>query len=91
MNGSPIEDTDDWYIQHKSTGDVLYMGEIARDYELDLDGNPELVEIEGSWKAGRDADKPGVLMYGRPIPPTKINKIPTVRNSLSVMPRILAK
>ncbi len=34
-----IEDTDDWYIQHKSTGDVLYMGEIARDYELDLDEN----------------------------------------------------
>jgi hypothetical protein len=65
---SAIEDTDDWYIQHKTTGDVLYMGEIARDYELDLDGRPELVEIEGSWKAGRDSAKPGILMYGNPNP-----------------------
>ena len=63
-----IEDTDDWYIQHKDSKDVYYMGEIARDYELDLDGNPELVEIEGSWKAGRDSDKPGILMYGNPDP-----------------------
>jgi hypothetical protein len=62
------EDTDDWYIQHKDTGDVIYMGEIARDYELDLDGRPELVEIEGSWKAGRDSDKPGTLMSGNPDP-----------------------
>lgn len=67
-NYTVIEDTDDWYIQHKLSGDVLYMGEIARDHELDLDGNPELVEIEGSWKAGRDSDKPGILMYGNPEP-----------------------
>ncbi|MGB5748300.1 MAG: hypothetical protein WBM69_15050, partial [Desulfobacterales bacterium] len=63
-----IEDTDDWYIQHKVTGDVLYMGEIARDFELDLDGKAELVEIEGSWKAGKDSAKPGILMWGNPDP-----------------------
>jgi hypothetical protein len=34
----------------------------------DLDGNPELVEIGGSWKAGRGSDKPGILMYGDPNP-----------------------
>lgn len=63
-----IEDTDDWYIQHTTTRDVLYMGEIARDYELDLDGKPELIEIEGSWKAGKDFAKPGIIMWGNPDP-----------------------
>ena len=58
-----IEDTDDWYIQHKDTGDVLYMGEISRNYE---DG--ELVDLEGSWQAGREFAKPGILMYGNPNP-----------------------
>ena len=63
-----IEDTDDWYIQHKVTGDVWYMGEIAQEFEQDLDEKKELVEIEGSWKAGRDSDKPGILMYADPNP-----------------------
>ena len=63
-----IEDTDDWYIQHATSKDVWYMGEISQEFEEDLDGNMELVEIEGSWKAGRDFDKPGILMYGDPDP-----------------------
>jgi hypothetical protein len=63
-----IENTDDWYIQHGGSKDVLYMGEIARDFELDLDGKPELVELEGSWKAGKDFAKPGILMWGNPDP-----------------------
>jgi hypothetical protein len=63
-----IEDTDDWYIQNEATKDVWYMGEISQELEEDLDGNKELVEIEGSWKAGRDFDKPGILMYGDPDP-----------------------
>ena len=62
------EDTFDWYIQYEGTRDVLYMGEISRDFELDLDGKPELVEIEGSWKAGRDFAKPGIVMWGDPDP-----------------------
>lgn len=51
-----IEDTFDWYAQD-NLGNVWYFGEIARNYE---DG--ELVDLEGSWKAGRDYDMPGFIM-----------------------------
>ncbi len=51
-----IEDTFDWYAQDL-LGNVWYMGEIARNYE---DG--ELVDLEGSWKGGRDYDMPGFIM-----------------------------
>jgi len=66
--GVVIEDTDDWYAQHVN-GDVWYCGELARDFET-FDGDdpddPELVEIEGSFKAGRDGDKPGILVQFAP-------------------------
>lgn len=55
-----IEDTLDWYAQDVN-GNVWYMGEIAKEYE---DG--DLVGIEGSWKAGRDLAKAGILMYAAP-------------------------
>lgn len=55
-SGEVIEDTDDWYAQDVD-GNVWYMGEIARNFE---DG--ELVDLEGSWKAGRDSAHPGILM-----------------------------
>jgi hypothetical protein len=55
-----IEDTDDWYAQD-TQGNVWYFGEIAQNFE---DG--ELVDVEGSWKAGRDGDKQGVLMKLNP-------------------------
>jgi hypothetical protein len=62
--GVVIEDTDDWYAQH-TNGDIWYCGELARDFET-FDGDdpddPELVEIEGSFKAGRDGDKAGILL-----------------------------
>jgi hypothetical protein len=45
-------------------------GEEAKDFEY-FDGDdpplPELVEIEGSFKAGRDGDKSGTLFMGTPI------------------------
>jgi len=66
--GEVIEDTDDWYAQHVN-GDVWYCGELARDFETfegDDPDDPELVEIEGSFKAGRDGDKPGILMLAAP-------------------------
>jgi hypothetical protein len=59
-NGGVIEETDDWYAQDK-VGNVWYFGEIARNYE-----NGELVDIEGSWKAGVDGAKPGILMKAAP-------------------------
>ena len=70
-DGKVIEDTDDWYAQHKDTGDVWYCGEIARNYELfegDDPEEPELVDIDGSWKTGRDGAKPGILIEADPQP-----------------------
>jgi hypothetical protein len=68
-DGEAIEDTDDWFALAKN-GDVYYCGEIARDFETfdgDMPAEPELVEIEGSFKAGRDGDKPGLLFFGTPV------------------------
>jgi hypothetical protein len=54
------ENTVDWYAQDDE-GNVWYFGEIAQNFE---DG--ELVDVEGSWKAGRDGAKPGIIMYHYP-------------------------
>lgn len=59
-NGEVIEDTTDWYAQDVY-GNVWYFGEIAQDFE-----NGELVSIEGSWKAGVDAAKAGIIMRAAP-------------------------
>lgn len=63
-DGVVVEITRDWYAQDV-TGNVWYCGEIARNFEL-FDGDdpqvPELVDIEGSWKAGRDGAEPGILL-----------------------------
>jgi len=64
----PIEDTDDWYAQDED-GNVWYCGEIAKNFETfegDDPDDPELVDIEGSWKAGRDGAKPGILVLAAP-------------------------
>lgn len=67
-DGELIEDTDDWFAQAKD-GDVYYCGEEVKDYET-FEGDdpeaPELVEIEGSFKVGRDGDKPGILVKAAP-------------------------
>lgn len=67
-DGAAIEDTDDWYAQDIE-GNVWYCGEIAKNFENfegDEPEEPELVDIEGSWKAGRDSAKPGILMLAYP-------------------------
>ncbi len=64
-----LEDTDDWYGQ-ATNGDVHYCGELSRDFvyvEGDMPLLRELFEIEGSFKAGRDGDKPGILMFSSPM------------------------
>lgn len=67
-DGEVIEDTDDWEAQAKD-GAVHYCGEIALNFET-FEGDdpevPELVDIEGSWKAGRDGAKSGILMQAEP-------------------------
>ena len=59
-NGEVIEDTNDWFAQDED-GNVWYFGEIAQDFE---DG--ELVSIDGSWTAGVDFAKPGIIMKADP-------------------------
>ena len=60
LNGEVVEDTEDWYAQDKE-GNVWYFGEISKGFE-----NGELVTIDGSWKAGREDAKPGVVMRANP-------------------------
>lgn len=52
-----VEDTYDWYAQDK-TGDVWYLGEDTKEYE-----NGQLVSTNGSWEAGVDGAKPGIIMH----------------------------
>lgn len=67
-DGRDVEDTDDWIAQRKN-GTLDYCGEISRNFEFfegDVPEERELVDIEGSWKAGRGGDKPGTLFPGSP-------------------------
>ena len=67
-NGKLVEDTNDWEAQAKN-GDVWYCGEEVKDFETfegDNPPNPELVAIDGSFKAGRNGDKAGILFPGDP-------------------------
>lgn len=61
VDGVTVEDTFDWYGQDKA-GNVWYMGELSRNYE---DG--EFSDIDGSWEAGVDGAKPGILFRSMPI------------------------
>ena len=68
-DGVLIEDTDDWFAQD-IVGNVWYCGEIAENFET-FDGDdpdlPELVDIDGSWKSGRDGGLAGILIPAAPI------------------------
>lgn len=68
QNGDLIEATDDWYCQKKD-GSVWYLGEEVKNYES-FDGDdprlPELVDVDGSFKTGRDRDKGGVIFLASP-------------------------
>ncbi len=61
LEGLVIEDTYDWYAQDKD-GNVWYMGENVSNYE-----NGKLVDNEGSWEAGIDEAKPGIIMLANPV------------------------
>ncbi|MEW6722235.1 MAG: PepSY domain-containing protein [Candidatus Micrarchaeota archaeon] len=60
LDGELIEDTYDWYAQDKD-GNVWYFGEDT----AELDGG-EVITTAGSWEAGVDNAKPGVVMPGEP-------------------------
>jgi len=50
-----------WFAISKVTGNVYYFGEDSRAYK-----NDKVVSQEGSWEAGKDDAKFGVMMYGKP-------------------------
>jgi hypothetical protein len=69
IDGVLVEDTDDWFAQDIN-GDVWYCGEEVKDYETfedDQPALPELVSDDGSFKAGRDGDKGGILLPASPV------------------------
>jgi len=69
-DGVLIEGTNDWFAQAKN-GTVWYCGEETAEFET-FDGDrperPELVNIDGSFKADRDGDKPGIIFQANPRP-----------------------
>jgi hypothetical protein len=60
VNGVLEEDTIDWYAQDKN-GNVWYFGENSLSYADGL-----IVSLEGSWMAGVDGAKPGIVMKANP-------------------------
>jgi hypothetical protein len=60
VDGQIAEKTFDWYAQDRY-GNVWYLGEDSLEYE---DGKP--VSSAGSWEAGVDGAKPGIVMLGDP-------------------------
>ncbi len=61
VDGQVVENTIDWFAQDLQ-GNVWYCGEAVQDFE---DG--ELVSLDGSFKAGVDGAKPGILMRAAPM------------------------
>jgi hypothetical protein len=60
LGGKPSEKTDDWYAQDKR-GNVWYLGEDSFDRK-----KGKWVRNDGSWRAGVDGAKAGIIMKGRP-------------------------
>ncbi len=59
-DGKLHEDTYDWYAQDKK-GNVWYFGEDTKEYK-----NGKVVSTKGSWEAGVDGAKPGIMMQANP-------------------------
>jgi hypothetical protein len=62
IDGKLEESTQDWYAQDKD-GNVWYFGEAAKQFGSD---GVTVVGTEGSWEAGVDGAKPGIVMEGSP-------------------------
>ena len=58
--GKLVEKTYDWYAQDKK-GNVWYFGEDTKEYK-----NGKVVNTKGSWEAGLDGAKPGIMMQADP-------------------------
>jgi hypothetical protein len=60
--GDVIEDTFDWYAQDAG-GNVWYLGEDTKEYE-----NGKVVSTKGSWEAGVNGARGGLIMPAHPRP-----------------------
>jgi hypothetical protein len=60
VDGQPEEKTFDWYAQDKD-GNVWYLGEDSSDFV-----NGKWVPSDGSWEAGVDGAKAGIVMEANP-------------------------
>jgi hypothetical protein len=60
VDGRLVEDTYDWYAQHKD-GSVWYFGEDTKEFRFGL-----VASSAGSWEAGKDGAKPGIIMLANP-------------------------
>lgn len=60
LDGDLIEDTRDWYAQDKD-GNVWYFGEESKEMAGGI-----VTSTEGSWEAGIDGAKPGIIMEADP-------------------------
>ena len=60
LDNELIEETFDWYAQDKD-GNVWYFGEDSKEYE-----NGKVVSTKGSWEAGKNGAKPGIIMKTNP-------------------------
>jgi hypothetical protein len=60
QDGSLAEDTFDWYAQDQQ-GNVWYFGEDTKTYDHGV-----LLSNAGSWEAGKDGAKAGVIMLANP-------------------------
>ena len=60
--GHVIEDTFDWYAQDAG-GNVWYLGEDTKEYE-----NGTVVSTKGSWEAGVNGARGGLIMPANPRP-----------------------
>ena len=59
VGGRVVEDTFDWFAQDRE-GNVWYLGEDSKEFE---DGQ---VSDDGSWEAGVDGARPGIVMQANP-------------------------
>jgi len=59
-DGKLVEKTYDWFAQDDK-GNVWYFGEDTKEYE-----NGKVVSTKGSWEAGVDGAKPGIMMQADP-------------------------
>lgn len=64
-DGLSVEITEDWFAQDLD-GNVYYCGELVQNFEEQEDGVAELVDLDGSFKVGREFAKPGILMPAMP-------------------------